>query len=283
MLNLIKLKIFNFIIDYKIPDLVFVKTANIFFLLKGKSYRFRVSIKRIETEPKYEIIDFITQDIKKFNFRKQGLMAFKDGISKRGDIIGNAYMLNNIQFNDNDIIFDIGANTGDLFIYFNNHNKAINYYGFEPGIFEFNCLKENIKSNNLYQMAVGNVNTEKDFFYNPEFGDSSLIKMHGYESSYKVKVVTLSTFIKNNLLENSKIKLLKLEAEGFEPEILEGIGDEIINIEYISADLGFERGYAQDTTLPNATNFLFSMGFKIIDINQHRLTVLFKNSKYKNI
>ena len=280
MLNLLKIRVFNLIIDYKIPDLVFVRIANIFFLLKGKSYRFRVSIKKIETEPKYEIIDFITQDTKKFNFRKQGIMAFKDGISKRGDIIGNAYMLNNIQFNDKDIIFDIGANTGDLFIYFNNHNKAINYFGFEPGIMEYKCLQQNVKSDNLHQIAIGNTNSEKDFFYNPEFGDSSLIKMKGYESSYKVKVLTLSTFIKDNLSGNTKIKLLKLEAEGFEPEILEGISDDIIKIEYISADLGFERGYKQDTTLPTATNFLFSKGFKIIDINQHRLTVLFKNTKF---
>ena len=44
---------------------------------------------------------------------EQGLMAFANGIEQRYDI-GNAYLLNEIDFKDGDLIFDIGANTGDL-------------------------------------------------------------------------------------------------------------------------------------------------------------------------
>ena len=45
------------------------------------------------------------------------------------------------------------------------------------------------------------------------------------------------------------IKLLKLEAEGAEPEILLGGLDKIHLIDYICADVGPERGLSYETTL----------------------------------
>ena len=52
------------------------------------------------------------------------------------------------------------------------------------------------------------------------------------------------------------------------------------NIEYISADLGFERGLKQDTTLPDVSNILIREGFEMISFNGPRLVALFKNKRY---
>ena len=54
------------------------------------------------------------------------------------------------------------------------------------------------------------------------------------------------------------------------------------NIEYISADLGFERGINQTSTYPQAKKFLLKRNFKIVSINGHRKVVLFKNLNLKN-
>ena len=73
------------------------------------------------------------------------------------------------------------------------------------------------------------------------------------------------------------IKILKIEAEGGEPEILEGALKTLPKVEYITADLGYERGYKNEQTFTAFTNILMPKGFEMIDVFQDRLTVIFKN------
>tara|TARA_B100000989_G_C19510696_1_gene458868 strand:- start:1050 stop:1775 length:726 start_codon:yes stop_codon:yes gene_type:complete len=232
--------------------------------------------------PKYKIVEHDGKSEKFFGFRKQGLMAFSNGIKQRGIDIGEAYLLNKIKFNEGDIIFDIGANTGDLKIYFNNKKTKIKYYGFEPGKIEFESLKINNLNDNLFNLALGKTNDVLPFYYYPEYGDSSLVEMIGYSEKYNVSVQTLSDFIKKNKLTDIKIKLIKLEAEGYEPEIIEGLDVFSKNVEYISADLGFERGINQESTYPESKDLLIKRNLKIIDVNDRRRVVLFKNKNFEN-
>ena len=52
-----------------------------------------------------------------------------------------------------------------------------------------------------------------------------------------------------------------------------------INIEYISADLGPERGVDNLETYSEVTNLLYKNNFSLIKINPERLSVLYKNNK----
>ena len=72
-----------------------------------------------------------------------------------------------------------------------------------------------------------------------------------------------------------------MEAEGGEPEVLMGCGMKLEIIEYISADLGFERGLNQESTLPKVVNFLLGKGFELKSINSPRLVCLFRNKNLK--
>jgi len=271
---------FKLMSNYKIPDGFFIDIINLFFLLLKKNHRFKLS-NLGANKPKYKVISLDKSEEKFFGFRKQGLMAFSNGIKQRGNDIGKAYLLNEIKFNEGDIIFDIGANTGDLKIYFNNKKNKIKYYGFEPGKIEFESLKMNNLNDNLFNSALGKTNDVLPFYYYPEYGDSSLVEMIGYSEKYNVSVQTLSDFIKKNKLTETKIKLIKLEAEGYEPEILEGLDVFSKNVEYISADLGFERGIKQESTYPESKDFLIKRNFKIISINDRRRVVLFKNKNFE--
>ena len=60
---------------------------------------------------------------------------------------------------------------------------------------------------------------------------------------------------------------MKLEAEGYEPEILLGAKDSIKNIDYIAIDGGYERGIKQEETFTILTNRLIENGFSIIFVN----------------
>ena len=77
--------------------------------------------------------------------------------------------------------------------------------------------------------------------------------------------------------KTKKIKLLKLEAEGAEPEALAGCEKLLKNIEYISADLGFERGANEESTIEDVTNFLLSRNFRLVKFELPRVVALFVN------
>ena len=51
------------------------------------------------------------------------------------------------------------------------------------------------------------------------------------------------------------------------------------NIEYISADLGYERGKLEKSTLIPVTNFLLKNNYELIDFNIDRVVALYKNTK----
>ena len=63
-------------------------------------------------------------------------------------------------------------------------------------------------------------NELKTFYYAPQNANSSLVFSDDYKLTYKVKSITLDRFSEIAKLSNKNIKLLKLEAEGLEPEIL---------------------------------------------------------------
>jgi FkbM family methyltransferase len=221
----------------------------------------------------FRILDSKSNREKYFYFREQGVYAFKNGIDQRGDYLGETYLLDKISFSNSDIIIDIGANSGDLLIYFENKKLNIKYIGFEPGKFEFETLKMNNLNGALHNFALGSTDCEMNFYYKPDSGDSSLIEMNGFSAIHKVSVKSL-----DSIIQNEPIKLIKLEAEGFEPEILIGAKNIIAKTKYISADLGFERGKEQHTTAPQVINYLLSKNFEVIGISQDRLCVLFKNN-----
>jgi hypothetical protein len=80
-------------------------------------------------------------------------------------------------------------------------------------------------------------------------------------------------------LGSERIRLLKLEAEGAEPEILVGAESVLSRIDYIAADLGPERGLKQEQTATPVINFLLARGFELIDMKFDRVTCLFRNHR----
>ena len=109
-------------------------------------------------------------------------------------------------------------------------------------------------------------------------GDSSLIKPKNFQETIKVEVIRLDQLM--NELKLEKVKLLKLEAEGFEPEILIGAGERIKDIEYIAIDGGYERGIEEEQTFTTLTNYLIKKDFEISDIYFPWYRALFKNLKF---
>jgi hypothetical protein len=117
--------------------------------------------------------------------------------------------------------------------------------------------------------------SQLDFYVSSDGADSSIIEPPSYTEKITVKTNRLDNLI------NEKIKLFKVEAEGAEPEVLMGTENILKNIEYISADLGFERGINSESTLVPVLNWLLNHEFELVAISHDRICALFKNKKYK--
>ena len=187
------------------------------------------------------------------------------------DHLFDSYLLNNIKFTNNDFVIDCGANVGELFLSFKNKEIKVNYCGIEPDKNAFYCLNENTNSENL-NLCLSNKVGEVEFFID-ELGANSSI--HESSTTYDKKVINSITL--NSAFKNKKIKLLKIDAEGHELEVLEGGSEILKNIDYISVDCGPERGIDQNTTFIKVNNFLLNNNFQLIDINKERLIALYKN------
>lgn len=205
------------------------------------------------------------------------LALYSRGVQHRIELLAAAYFLPQIEFGEGDIVVDCGANIGELFIYFELKKIPIDYIGIEPAPQEYKCLKRNTENYTTYNVGLWKNNDRNlDFFVSSEGADSSFIA----PSSPIDSIIKIPARRLDGLLPNKQIKLLKLEAEGAEPEVLLGCENILDNIEYISADLGPERGQKGEMTLMPVANYLISRGFiwlQLRPVRGTRMTCLFQN------
>lgn len=235
-------------------------TMNAKAFLKGYSVRFSYD---------RAICSYVASEkLKKCYFinRKRGHRLYKNGIVNRGEFIFNSYRLNNISFKPGDVVIDCGANSGDLHLELQVREPGISYIGIEPNPDDFKSLARNVSLSNktLLNLALGEQDGVLPFYVYTEKGDSSIVEPPVYTHKISVDVVRLDkVFVDINI---DRVKLLKLEAEGYEIEILRGASGLLDRIEYIAVDGGYERGKDKEQTFTWMTNFLILNGFEIIDI-----------------
>lgn len=210
-----------------------------------------------------------------FSDMQRGFWLYRKGISRRKDFIFSSYCLQNITFEKDDIVIDCGANAGDLFLKLKELISAENYIAIEPNPSDFRILSLNVDQKaTLLNKALGKEDAKLKFFVATGSGDSSLVEPKVYSETIDVDVVRLETLLAE--LDKPKIKLLKIEAEGYEPEIIEGLGTRLSSCEYIAIDGGFERGTKGEQTFTTITNHLIKNGFEIVDIFFPWYRALFK-------
>ncbi len=212
-----------------------------------------------------------------FYHRKQAEMAYRDGFSARANSLGHAYFLPEISFKAGDLVVDCGANMGDLKLYFSENAIPVEYLGFEPSPLEFECLKQNVSPSVVLNKGLWNADSFLTFYVSSQGADSSFIKPPSFDEECKIPTTRLDSIVQK------KIKLLKLEAEGAEPEVLVGCENIFKNIEYISADLGFERGVEQKSTLAPVVNYLLAKNFELLGVRHDRIAALFRNKNYERL
>ena len=213
-----------------------------------------------------------------FGNRKRGFSLYELGLNYRASQLADSYLIKIIKFERDDLVIDCGANYADLWLYLVKYINPDCYITFEPGFEEYLSICQNAPNGKHNNFGLGDKNEDNFFYTNHKDADSSFIKPHNFSEIVLAKIYKLDTYIKENSIK--KVKLLKLEAEGFEPEILKGSYEAIKIIVYIAIDGGFERGEKKEETFTTQTNFLIQNNFEIIGINYEWKRGLFLNKKY---
>lgn len=192
--------------------------------------------------------------------RKARVHMFMYDLEGRLADLRNQYLVPEDMIRDGDVVIDCGANIGEFSIISARNGAQV--YAFEPDPIEFNALKRNAETRSITveNCALWNENGELDFFDANDDGDSSLFDQGNSTSSYRVKTMRLDDFPE---LPSGRIRLIKLEAEGAEPEIIEGMPETLARTEYVTVDMGPERGVSHEPTLVPVTNALYDLGFRI--------------------
>lgn len=202
---------------------------------------------------------------------RKRLELYRGGIENRQQWILRDYRIPPDLINEGDVVVDVGANVGELGIWVT--SRGGEYIAFEPDPTAFRALQKNITTGKLYDVALSDTNGTVEFHLSTADADSSLFKPSNSQDAISVRTVTLDSF----LTESGPpplIRLLKIEAEGFEAEVLTGASEILKVVEYVAVDAGPERG--GENTVPGVFNNLAAAGFEVVDCFLLRETFLFR-------
>lgn len=125
---------------------------------------------------------------------------------------------------DNEIFLDIGANVGIHALLSLTANSTIEVHAFEPSPDIFQRLLRNIKRNEIkevkaYQLALANQLGEIYFDDKSKGANIGISKISEIPTETRVAVSTVDALF---LGSEKRIGLIKIDVEGFEPDVLSG-------------------------------------------------------------
>jgi len=199
-------------------------------------------------------------------YRRINRYLYPEGLERKIESMKKKYCISGCDIDPGDTVVDVGANVGEFTIMCSQNTEKV--FAFEPDPNCFLCLKENtraIDNVDIINYCASNVNSNKVFYLLSEDADSSLIEPKTYNDKIEINTVRLDSWMDSKGLP--EIDFLKIDAEGAELEVLEGLGDKIGSVKKISVDGGPER-YGEPTS-GEINKFLQLKGFNTYVFNYH--------------
>ena len=178
-------------------------------------------------------------------------------------------------------IIDAGAHYGETTKLLLNHFDIDKIYCFEPSHENFKILKKKfskLTSVQLYNYGLANKDGTFEFFQTSESSSSTFVKINKNSKYYNKKYLILNLGLKKNyintkcdvkkginfFIENkiNNIDLLKIDTEGFEYEVLDGIGKELNKVKFIYFEHHFDDMLKKSYTLTSIHQFLVNNNFE---------------------
>ena len=211
-------------------------------------------------------------------FRRRRL--YGQGIMRRVHDLAEMYCLNGLNLLPSGVFIDCGANIGELGIWA--QSVDLTYIPFEPEPLEaFRCDLNNFGgSPETRRRALWKETTRLPFYSKPDSADSSLIAPGEDWRRIEVEAVTLDSALDLTQLAGSLGTVtLKVEAEGAEPEVLEGAVETLALVDWVPIDCGPERGEQRAHTFVETNTFMQDHGFRLCRARFDRVTALYSNTR----
>ncbi len=195
------------------------------------------------------------------------------------------------------VIIDVGANVGSTLNEFKGWWPEAKVFCFEPQKECWDSLQryaENYKENEvtIVRKAAGNQSSDDSVFYSHDLskGISGFNKVNmksndsiqlnklesadqidrdqysdGFNHERVVSTVRLDEYSQDIGLMH--VDLLKIDTQGFEPEVLEGMGEMLANVDVVLTELMFYDYYERSLSFSDIEQYLLPAGFALYDIN----------------
>ena len=194
------------------------------------------------------------------------------------------------------VIFDVGANNGSSLAEFKTWWPDAAVHCFEPQEecwTKLDAQAANYPSSSVFinKVGAGETASESFTFYTHELttGQSGFNRINTksrdsirlqelsnsqqvleqYKASLnharEVPLVRLDSYIDNRSIE--KVSLLKIDTQGYEPEVLAGLGERLSDIDVVITELIFYDFYERSLSFSDIETYLLPAGFKIYDIS----------------
>lgn len=163
-------------------------------------------------------------------------------------------------------IFDVGANIGQSANKFREAFPLANIYCFEPVLGNFQELHKSAKGDSYVQcfhMALGSAPGTGKIYLTDHSTTSSLIEPENSLGFEEVQIDTIDSFCAVRGIE--RIDLLKVDAEGFDLEVLKGAASLLssASVAFVLAEVGFHPGDTRHVLFDFVREFLMANGFHV--------------------
>ncbi len=209
--------------------------------------------------------------------------------------------------NNISLLVDVGAHYGETIKEFKKNFEIDEIIAFEPSPMNFKKLLENtskIKNLRCFQLAMGENKDIANFTQHYESSSSTLTELNQESTYYKKKNSYFNIFNLNNLknsnmkvqvdrLDNilndikiDKIDVLKIDTEGYDFQVIKGLGKYINNVQYIYFEHHFHNMLKKNYSLNDVHSFMiknnFKKAFKIKMFFRKTFEYIYFNESFKN-
>lgn len=200
--------------------------------------------------------------------------AFRHGVGKKIDRVAAAYGIDRyVPIRAGDVVVNCGANIGLASIALANRGAKV--IAVEPDPTTLRVLRRNVErmaSIEIAPVGLWKADGELTFYQAPKTADTSAINRDG-------PPVTIMAHKLDTLMQRRGIKRLRLligDAEGAEPEVIEGAAETLVNTDYFAMECGYER--RGERTLERCIEMLKAARFEVVHVTR-RNRLIAKNTR----
>ncbi len=253
----------------RLPISTYCQVVNLRNKVRGKTHRIRPAHGE---DPALHIADDGRDHI--YICRMGRHNRYKRGVIAGVERLARDYGLNRLSDLRSGVFIDCGANVGELGIWA--RQRGFRYIPFEPEALEARCVDLNNFGGQpeCIRKALWKEEAELRFYNRADKADSSVFNGENEALSVVIPATTLDAAVDLSDIDGPVI--FKLEAEGAEPEVLEGARRSLSRIDWIAVDCGFERGPENAHTFVETNIFLQDHGFRLVAAEFTRVTALYR-------